>query len=203
MTDRREKLKSKKQWFLVLIIASFMIFNACGYYTDTYNDEDSDKSSDDDDSGNQDDDDDAGGGGNKIDNFTWTTVDNESLTLYDYEGSVVLLSVGAGWCVECKDETPILEKQFWQVYKDQGLVVIQLLIQNATGKAADIDFATEWKNEFGVTFPLCIDPDNSTEPYWDQPSLPFIMLLNKKLEIEDKSHGFDKEVYKLLVEQLL
>lgn len=188
---------------LVLIIISTTVILDCGYYTDTYSGNDSTDGNGDNGPADADDDDSTNGGGTKIDNFTWTTVDGDKLTLYDFEGSVVLLSVGAGWCAECKEETPVLEKDFWNKYKDQGFVVIQLLIQNASGAPADIDFANEWKKEFGVTFPLCIDPENSLEPYWEQPSLPFVMLLNKNLVIEDKAHGFEKDVFQLLVEQLL
>jgi len=189
---------------VITIFAIFVIFISlsCGFATGRYDggeneEKDSDSLSDDDDSG-------AGGlGGNKIENFTWTTVDGDTLELYDYEGYVILLSVGAGWCAECKKETPVLENEFWQVYKKQDFVVIQTLTSDASGAPADTEFAKEWQSEYGVTFPLCIDPDSSLEPYYKEASLPFTMLVDKGLIIRERSHGFDKEIFKVLVETYL
>ena len=188
--------------FVFIVLLSVCILVSCGYANDRYDGGDPDKDGDnysdgDDDIGT------GGVGGRKVKNFIWTTVDGESLTLYDYEGYVILLSVGAGWCAECKVETPILENKFWKVYKDQDFVVIQTLTQDAGGLEADLDFAQQWQDEYGVTFPLCIDPNDSLKQYYVTPSLPFIMLIDRDLNIRERAHGFDEDIFKVLVESYL
>lgn len=198
-------LKKNRIFTLMLILIALIMAGGCGHYTGRYDGEDPQDKADDDGGSSADDDDDdgPGGGGTKIGNFTWTTDDGGELTLYDYEGSVIILTVGAGWCEGCKEETPILEEDFWQVYEDDGLVVIQLLTEDTEGKTADTDFAQWWRSEFSVTFPICIDPDWTLEPYFTESTLPFTMLINRELIIKEKSHGFESEIFKALVEQLL
>lgn len=191
-------------WLFLLCV--FIAFG-CGYAWERYDGEDPSagdtngdsppgiEDDDDDDSGSDDDD--------KINNFTWTTVDGDSLTLYDYEGYVVLLNVGAGWCEGCKEETPFLETMFWQRFQDRQFVVIQLLTETAEGQPADIAFAEEWRDEYGITFPLCIDPDWSLEPYFKENTLPFTMLLDRNLIIRVRTHGFDGDILSALVERFL
>jgi peroxiredoxin len=192
---------------ILYIICIFAIIAGCGYANERYDGDDLDGDDDDDavdmPSDDDDDDDDGAPSGTKVKEFTWTTVDGEDLNLYDYEGSVIILNVGAGWCEGCKDETPILEARFWQKYKDDGLVVIQLLTEDAGGSPADQDFANGWKDEYGITFPLCMDPDWALEEYFTESTLPFTMLIDRSLFILERFHGFNEEILDALVNQVL
>ena len=183
-----------------LLFAALLSALACGHAWERYDGEDPE--GDDDGAGDDADDDDADEG-EKIQDFTWTTVDGEDLVLYDYEGYVIALNVGAGWCPGCKEETPVLENTFWNAYKDEEFVVIQLLTEDTSGNEADLEFAAQWRDEYGVTFPLCIDPDWSLEPYFLKNSLPFTLLVDRGLTIRARFHGFDEDIFKALVEDLL
>ena len=48
----------------------------------------------------------------------------EKITLSDLRGQVVVLQFTASWCSVCRQEMPHLEKEVWQRYKDEGLVLI-------------------------------------------------------------------------------
>ncbi len=186
---------------ICLLFAALLAAVGCGHVWERYDGEDpeGDDALADDDA----DDDDGDDDGEKIQNFTWTTVDDEDLVLYDYEGYVIALNVGAGWCPECRVETPVLEDAFWNAYKDEDFVVIQLLTEDSSGNEADIEFAAQWRDEYGISFPLCIDPDWSLEPYFLKNSLPFTMLVDRELIIRERFHGFDEDIFKALVEDLL
>ena len=179
----------------------------CGYAWERYDGENPQSVGDDDDTVDAGDDDDDDGTGNlagdKIDNFTWEAVGGGQINLYDYEGYVVLLNVAAGWCEACKEETPVLEDLFWQVFGDRKFVVIQVLTETAEGRSADQEFGRQWREEYDINFPLGLDPDWSLMPYFTEQTLPFTMVLDRELRVRVKTHGFDADILSALVEKFL
>jgi len=57
-----------------------------------------------------------------------------ALGLADLRGKVVVLNFWASWCIPCKDEAPLLER-VWQTYRDRGLVVVGVNIQDLEQEA--------------------------------------------------------------------
>ena len=79
--------------------------------------------------------------------FTLQLLDSEeTITLSDLRGQVVLLNFWASWCEPCKDEAPELEA-FWQAYRDKGVVFIGIDWLDPE------NLAREYLEEFGLTFP--------------------------------------------------
>lgn len=72
---------------------------------------------------------------------------DETTSLADYRGKVVLLNFWASWCEPCKDESPAIERAY-NKYKDQGFVVL----------GADVDDLSEDAKEFiaenNLTYPI-------------------------------------------------
>jgi thiol-disulfide isomerase/thioredoxin len=62
-----------------------------------------------------------------------------------------LINAWASWCPPCRAEMPALN-QYYQTYKDEGLVV--LAINDGESQTVASDFA----RQIGVTFPVLVDP---------------------------------------------
>lgn len=198
------------RWVLtmILLLALLAATLACGtakgrYDGDDLADDDDDDDDDDDGPVDDDDDDDGDDDYEKVDDFTWTDVEGNQIQLYDYEGQVVLLNVGAGWCSACKEETPSLQADLWETYRDEGFVLIQLLVEDAEYNPASQDDALAWRDEFDLTYTVCPDPDWSLKKYFLEETLPFNLLLDKQLRIREKTHMYDADVFSFLIEELL
>lgn len=72
--------------------------------------------------------------------------DQESISLADLRGQVVVVNFWASWCVECYKEAALLE-QAWQDYKDQGVVFIGVDYLD-TEKAG-----LAYMEQYGITYP--------------------------------------------------
>lgn len=86
--------------------------------------------------------------------FTITTTDGTPVTLSDYQGQPVWLTFGASWCADCRSEATDLQATYEQL-KDQGLVVLQVSIQEDT--QAVLDYA----KRAGLSFTMAADPTDA------------------------------------------
>lgn len=72
---------------------------------------------------------------------------DETTSLEDFRGKVVLLNFWASWCEPCKDESPAIERAY-NKYKDQGFVVL----------GADVDDLSKDAKQFiaenKLTYPI-------------------------------------------------
>jgi cytochrome c biogenesis protein CcmG, thiol:disulfide interchange protein DsbE len=84
--------------------------------------------------------------------FTLKTFDGPELTLAGLRGRVVVLNFWASWCYPaCYEEAPALERG-WQAYKDRGLVLVGVDIQDKE------EPARKFLAQFGHTFANAPDP---------------------------------------------
>jgi cytochrome c biogenesis protein CcmG, thiol:disulfide interchange protein DsbE len=81
------------------------------------------------------------------------------VSLAAYRGKPVILNFWASWCIPCKQEAPLLEG-VWKRYRNQGLVVVGVDIQDVRGDARK--FAARNK----MSYPLAYDgPGNTVSNY--------------------------------------
>lgn len=81
------------------------------------------------------------------------------LSLAAYRGRPVVLNFWASWCIPCKQEAPLLEST-WKRYRDRGLVVLGVDINDLRGDAR------RFAREYGMSYPLVYDgPGNTTTTY--------------------------------------
>lgn len=67
-------------------------------------------------------------------------------------GSVVMLQFTASWCGVCRKEMPFIESEIWQMYKDKGLKLYGVDLDEPVEKVKAFAEAT------GITYPLALDP---------------------------------------------
>jgi peroxiredoxin len=83
--------------------------------------------------------------------FTLRNTQGESVSLNDFRGQPVVLNFWATWCGPCRIEMPTLESRF-ERFGEQGLVILAVNFDEPKERVRT------YGEEFGLTFPLLLDP---------------------------------------------
>ena len=80
--------------------------------------------------------------------------------------------------------------QWYETYKDQGLVIVTLLVEAESNVTATVDDLNTWADEYGITHPVVTDPEweviNSYSER-EHPALPALTLIAPGMEILETS----------------
>ncbi|HQW50607.1 MAG TPA: TlpA disulfide reductase family protein [Tepidiformaceae bacterium] len=110
-------------------------------------------------------------------NFKLQTPEGETHTLDEYRGKYVLLNFWASWCGPCRGETPDLQ-DFYQMNSARGAVVI------GVNQQEQADTARAFAVEFGVTYPILLDPAGEVSNAYQFPGLPATFLIDPQGVVE-------------------
>lgn len=81
-------------------------------------------------------------------------LDGNVKKLSDFRGKTVMLQFTASWCGVCRKEMPFIEKDIWQLHKNNpGFVLIGIDLKESPEKTRK--FAQDLK----ITYPLTLDPE--------------------------------------------
>jgi thiol-disulfide isomerase/thioredoxin len=100
------------------------------------------------------------------------TLDGVPASLADYRGKVVLVNLWATWCPPCREEMPTLEK-FYQKYKANGFELI------AVNQEETKDVVEPFVKEFGLSFPVWLDPDYLAQREFNTANLPSSYVIDR------------------------
>lgn len=114
--------------------------------------------------------------------FTLPRFDGGTLRLSALRGRFVILNFWASWCIPCKDEAPLLERA-WRQYRDQGLVVVGVNIQDLEPEARN--FIRETK----TTYLEVRDRDGSVSRAYGTTGVPETFFINREGRIVRKFPG--------------
>ena len=84
----------------------------------------------------------------------------------------MLLNVWATWCHPCREELPVLQK-LHEANAARGLSIVGVSI-DAVGAGAAIE---EFASDYGVTYPLWHDPDNTVSTTFQGIGVPLSVLI--------------------------
>jgi len=90
--------------------------------------------------------------GDKAPNFEMKMIDGTTQNLSDLKGKVVVLQFTASWCKVCREEMPHLEKDVWQMHKEDDFILIGI------DKDEPLEKVTAFINQTGVSYPIALDP---------------------------------------------
>jgi cytochrome c biogenesis protein CcmG/thiol:disulfide interchange protein DsbE len=132
--------------------------------------------------------------------FSIELFDGGRLSLADLGGKVVVLNFWASWCYPaCYEEAPVLEHG-WRAWKDRGVVVIGVDIQDRE------EPARKFLKQFSLSFPNGPDPSGKISVDYGVYGVPETFFIDKAGRIRKKHVGavteevFTREVLRLLKE---
>jgi thiol-disulfide isomerase/thioredoxin len=95
------------------------------------------------------------------------------VSLGDYRGSVVMVTLWATWCPPCKEEMPTLEA-FYKKHKGDGFVLI------AIDQEETHDVVAPFVEQNGLTFPIWLDLAYLAERKFNASGLPSSYVLDRE-----------------------
>lgn len=100
-------------------------------------------------------------------------VNGNKEALTDYLDEVVLVNNWATWCPPCKAEIPTLEK-YYKAHSTEGFVIIGI---EAGEPQAEV---REFVKDAGITYPIWLDPHNSSLRAFGAAGLPNSYVIDRK-----------------------
>ena len=98
----------------------------------------------------------------------------DSVSLADARGRVVLLNVWATWCHPCREEIPVLQALHEQ-HASRGLELVGVSV-DARGEE---DTIREFANDFRMTYPVWLDPDERVQSTFLAIGVPATFLIDR------------------------
>jgi len=130
--------------------------------------------------------------------FALQALEGAPLALEAQRGKVVVLNFWASWChPACYEEAPVLERN-WRVYRDRGVVVIGVDIQDT------LEAAQKFTRDFGLSFPNARDTTGKVSVDYGVYGVPETFFIDRRGRIRAKHVGaVTDEAFRLNVEKLL
>lgn len=105
--------------------------------------------------------------------FTLTYGDGETVKLSDWHGRPVVINFWATWCSPCRAEMPEIVEAF-ERYQGEGLVVVGVNVMESAEKASD------FAEEFGMTFPVALDSRGEIQQLYQVRGLPTTLFIDRE-----------------------
>ena len=112
----------------------------------------------------------------------------------DYN-KAILLTIGAGWCEPCVEETSELMTEVYEPLHAEGLEIVQVMIEDGQAMPPTSSFCQAWRDEAfdpPLAFPILLDQTFVwAEPWLDDPltGLPISLLVDANANIRWKVEG--------------
>jgi peroxiredoxin len=104
--------------------------------------------------------------------FSGGTLDARPLSLTEYQGTVMVLTFWASWCLECRVEMPALERLQGE-FSSRGLAIIGVNARESEGAVG------RYAKELGLTFPLVLDRDGRINARYGVIGLPRSFIVGR------------------------
>ncbi|CDQ20637.1 redoxin domain-containing protein [Halobacillus karajensis] len=131
--------------------------------------------------------------GQQAPDFTLQTLSGEETSLSDYRGKKVMINFWATWCPPCRAEMPDMQK--FSEKED-----IQILAVNLTETESSVKGVQDFADEFGLTFPILLDKDDSVANKYEINPVPTSIFVNEEGKISSVMLGvmnYDRMVQRL------
>lgn len=107
--------------------------------------------------------------------YAAVALEGDSVSLASLRGSVVLLNFWATWCAPCRHETPFLQA-LYEARRGEGLVVVGASLDTGDAEGQVRTFV----EEFGVTYPILLDPQMRGMDAYRVLGLPATFLVDRE-----------------------
>ena len=133
--------------------------------------------------------------------FALQDIDDETVSLQDYKGKVVMLNFWATWCPPCVREMPSMQR-LYEKFRQDGFVVLAL----DQMESEDDVFTFTAQLELEPEFPILFDRESKVSRQYQVHGLPTTYLIDKNGMIRYRAVGgrlFDHIAVLDIIKQLL
>ncbi len=136
--------------------------------------------------------------GDTVNDFTLTDLNGAEVSLSDYSGKIIVLNFFTTWCPGCNEEAEQLQHNIWEVFADQGVIVLAIDVQEQAS------LVQGWAAALGATYPIWLAPDWSLILEFPQAlGLPYNAILDPSREIRYGAMGFDLTAITNMIQVLI
>jgi peroxiredoxin len=114
--------------------------------------------------------------------FTLVNLEGENVSLSDFHGQPVLINLWATWCGPCRIEMPTIQSRF-EKFLDEGFIVLAVNFDEPRG---DVQ---AFRDEFGLTFQILLDPGANVQKLYRTRSYPTSFFVDRKGVIQAQHIG--------------
>ncbi len=137
--------------------------------------------------------------GNLAPNFTVQDVfTNDSLSLSEFNGEVVILDLFATWCLPCKTAIPFIYRILYS-YNPSDIVIISIDVDSRESQDLIKSFAEEFNMDWYVT----MDNDGMVDSNYGTGYIPTMYIINQTGYIHYQEVGFNYEEVIASLDQLI
>ena len=130
--------------------------------------------------------------------FTLPDIDNNTLSLRDHRGDVILLFFTATWCPYCRKAAPDLNS-LYDTYRDKGFVILSIFVEDAQR-------VKTLAKKISAAYPVLIDNGSVMKTY-GVAAIPEFILIDRQGRITKRARvglTFDvKKEFSIEIEDLL
>lgn len=128
--------------------------------------------------------------------FTVKMFDGDEVSIADLKGKVVLIQFWATWCPPCREELSVVEKEIIERFEGKEFVYLPISREDTYEKIK------EFREEFGYTFPMGMDPDRSIYSQFAVQTIPRNYILNKEGKVVFTEKGYSEELMKEMIQKI-
>jgi len=128
--------------------------------------------------------------GQKVPEFNYVTLDNDTIHINDLKGKVVFMNFYATSCPICIKELPFVEKDIWSKHKNNENFELIVFGREHT---SDQVIAFKEKNEY--TFNIVPDPERKIYSLFAERYIPRNVVLDREGNIVYQATGFDDDEF--------
>ena len=128
----------------------------------------------------------------KPENFTLMDQNGNNVSLYDYEGQVILLNISDMACFGCNLSAMDAEV-LYQDFKDDGFAYLFLIGEDTAGNPPDQDDLIQWADTYGLTMLVLADPNWEASQPWLGEAEPGLHILDPALAIKFSKFGYNPD----------
>lgn len=114
--------------------------------------------------------------------FSLFNLSGKEVKLSSFSGRHIVINFWATWCAPCRVEMPAIQSRF-EKFKDQGLVVLAVDFDERG------DIVAEFRDEFGLTFEILLDPGAEVQQLYRNRTYPTTFFIDPDGVIQVQHFG--------------
>lgn len=121
--------------------------------------------------------------GDVLPDFRLLDQHGQTVSLWQFYGSVLVVDVSTMWCSPCQDLAQHADATY-QDYLDDGFMYLTVLAENTQGGDPIESDLSAWASEFDITAPILADPGKEWSAPGMQGDYPLVLIVDREMRVE-------------------